>query len=213
MKTRTILITAIAIIATGATAFAQPQKKQNQGNKEHWAQMEEKVKSEKIAFLTTELSITSEESADFWAVYNAADQKRQDAMREVKKATFALNKANRDENADLGKLLENYVKAVEARNTADSEAIASFRKSFGDEKAAKLVIAEEKFIKFQLFKLNGNHNGHGPQQGMRPHDGQGNGQGMRPQDGQRPEHRDGNRGPRGGQGVRGGSQAEAAMEL
>lgn len=167
MKTKAIIIAAIAFIAAASTSFAQPGR--NPGAKGNREEMAEKIRAEKIAFLTTELSITSEESADFWAIYNAADKKRNEAMRAVNKASFQLRKALKAESADAGKILDEYEKAIKARNEADAEAVATFRKKFGDEKALKLIAAEEKFIQFQLFKLNhGKHNPGDKKPGDRP---------------------------------------------
>ena len=63
-----ILFLGIAILAS-AHLFAQPEMKFN----DDWMQ---KIRAEKVAFLTTELQLTPGEAQKFWPVYNEFENKR-----------------------------------------------------------------------------------------------------------------------------------------
>lgn len=88
---KTTLLTAMLCLLSAMT-FAQGGK---------YKEKMEQVKSLKVAFITNELSLTSEEAAKFWPVYNAFDD-RQRAMKKQKAGSFL---ANRDDKS-LDKLTE-----------------------------------------------------------------------------------------------------------
>jgi Spy/CpxP family protein refolding chaperone len=82
-----------------------------QGEKMH--EKREQIKAMKIAFLTTELSLTSDEAEKFWPIYNAFDDK-QFELRHLKMKTFmrringdALDKMSEKEASTLLSQMEN----------------------------------------------------------------------------------------------------------
>ena len=186
MKTiRTIIIAAGMMAAAAINGWAQPKEDGN------W---KDRMKSEQVAFITTELNLTPEEAQTFWPVYNQASEKRFEAMKTEMEAMKALDEAVKSGEGNFTSLLNDYLKASENRDKVDMETAASIRKAVGDEKAAKLVVAEEKFRRQQIHRLGG---------GPRPDEQAGEGHhGPRPdggmRDGQRPE----GHGPRGGWGQR-----------
>ena len=50
---------------------------QDQSREERW----EKIKAEKVAFLTTQLALTSAEAEKFWPIYNEMEKQRWDAQK------------------------------------------------------------------------------------------------------------------------------------
>jgi len=50
---------------------------QNQSHEDRW----EKMKAEKVAFLTTQLALTSAEAEKFWPIYNEMEKQRWDAQK------------------------------------------------------------------------------------------------------------------------------------
>ena len=52
------------------------------GQPDNFKEKKDKIKSLKIAFITEELSLTAEEAAKFWPVYNAFDEKQHELRRQ-----------------------------------------------------------------------------------------------------------------------------------
>ena len=71
MKIKNILSLLIVFISLNAIAQDSPLRKKK-----------EQIKSLKVAFITSELSLTSEESAKFWPIYNAYEEKQQDIKKQ-----------------------------------------------------------------------------------------------------------------------------------
>lgn len=164
------MLAACAIAAATITGFAQP--KQNDGWKS-------RMKSEMVAFITTELNLSPEEAQSFWPVYNQAAEKRFEANRGVMEAMKQMLDA--EDGADYKALMNNYSKALQNREKVEGEYVETLRKSFGDEKAAKLILTEEKFRRNQINRLNGG--GPRPEGNVGPgHEGNG---GPRPEGGHR----------------------------
>ena len=61
----------------------------------------DKIKSLKIAFITDELSLTSDESAKFWPIYNAFEDKQQEIRKQKMKGYL-----DRMDDESLSKLSE-----------------------------------------------------------------------------------------------------------
>lgn len=150
MKKIFTILTALCFIAVTGTA-AQPK------NREDWKQ---KMMNEKIAFLTTELNITPEEGQVFWPVYNKVNQEKDAAMRNVFKAYRNLAKATEEgvKGKELEKLLKEYLNAQQAQREVEEESAEKFMKILSTEKTAKLYLAEERFRRRQIHKLNHGNN-------------------------------------------------------
>lgn len=128
----------------------------NAQGKEGW---KERMMSEKIAFLTSEIGITPEEAQVFWPVYNQIQQEKDAAMREVFGSYKALVEAL-DQNKSakvIDKLLTEYLDASQKQKDIDAASPERFKKVLPVDKVAKLYIAEEKFRRQQLHKLHSNH--------------------------------------------------------
>lgn len=66
------------MVFTGLLLFITwPSIGQDQSRDERW----EKIKAEKVAFLTTQLALTPAEAEKFWPVYNEMEQQRWNAQR------------------------------------------------------------------------------------------------------------------------------------
>lgn len=134
---------------------AQPQN----SNQINWM---EKMKSEKIAYITSELSLTPAEAQVFWPIYNEIEAKKLEAQKVMMGAYFAMVKAV-DANAaekDIEKLLDSYLVAKQAYEDADKDEVKQYRKVLSNKKVAKLYVAEEKFRRQQVRNMRAPH-GHG----------------------------------------------------
>lgn len=154
MKTLRIFAVALAsfVLLSISDIMAQPQN----SNQANWM---EKMKSEKIALITSELSLTPAEAQVFWPIYNEIEAKKIETQKAMMGAYFAMVKAV-DANAaekDIEKLLDNYLVAKQAYEDADKDEVKQYRKVLSSKKVAKLYVAEEKFRRQQVRNMRGPH--------------------------------------------------------
>lgn len=150
MKRTIILMISLCFLALAGVSAQER-------NREEWKQ---KMMNEKIAFLTTELGITPEEGQAFWPVYNQIQKEKDAAMYNVFKAYKELSKANAEGKSakEIEKLLEAYLSAQQKSRELEEKTAEKFMKVLPVEKVAKLYIAEERFRRKQIHRLNhGDH--------------------------------------------------------
>ena len=154
MKKIISIVCAIALV--NVVAFAQPGK-DKKGEKEAW---QERVRIERIAYITAELNLTEAEAQAFWPVFNDIQNKRQEAQAASRKAFIALESATAENAAAL---MDDYIKAKNEINKINEEALPRYKKVLPVEKVAKLLVADENFRRNQIGKLGGKggHGGHG----------------------------------------------------
>lgn len=124
--------------------FAQPQGKQNEEQrKKEW----ERLQSEKIAFITTELDLSPEEAQLFWPVYNQYGKEARAAHKAAMDAfgEFRGKKGNALTDAELERKLDAYIQAYRASNQVMSEWYPKFKQVLPIRKVARLYQAEEAF--------------------------------------------------------------------
>lgn len=155
MKTsiKTLFLTAAVIVFTCTAAFAQPRN-----GREGWQQ---RMMSEKIAFITAELSLTPQEAQTFWPIYNACQKEKQQANEKVFKTYGELMKATAEKKpeAECKKLVDEYVKALEATNGIDARYVTKYMKVLSAQRLAKLFVAEEDFRRVQFNKIGDHQRG------------------------------------------------------
>lgn len=120
--------------------FAQPRFKEKQ----------EQIKALKIAYITDELQLTSDEAAKFWPLFNSFEEKQRELKQD--KIRSYMNKFDND---DLDKMSDkeatNYLNQLE--NTEDElyqlrkKFIANLKGILSPVKIIKLKKAEESFNK------------------------------------------------------------------
>ena len=153
MKNFTIL--AVLTLLSFSNIQAQPKQKCN------W---QEKMMSEKIAFITMELQLTPEEAQVFWPVYNQINQKNKEAQKAMNKAYRAMVKAMEEgsvSDKELNALLDDYLAAKQAHKEAGKGDADQYRKVLPAQKVAKLYVAEENFRRHHIRNFKGGHKGPG----------------------------------------------------
>lgn len=162
------LISILLTISIAAAALAQPQhgKKPGQVRPDF-----EKLKAERVAFITSEVGLTSEDAQAFWPIYNKAEEQQKELQKAEKKAYMELNKALK-EGGNVDSLLDAYIKAKQANVNVQLSFAKEYKKAIGAEKTAKFYACDEKFRRQQIGKLGGHHRGPGAP-GMRDPKGQG----------------------------------------
>jgi hypothetical protein len=125
--------------------FAQP------GDKEK----RETIKALKVSFITTELNLTSEESAKFWPIYNAFEEKefniKRNQMRAIKNR---INETDMDKisEKEANTYLNQLQEADEELITLRKKLVADLKPIIGSVKVLKLYKAEHDFHKKLLSK-------------------------------------------------------------
>ncbi len=177
-----ILFAIAALCLCAGLSAQQPQNRPD--GKDFKKQMQERLQSEHIAYLTTQLELTPEEAQVFWPIYNKAQAEQKEAQKvvgEAKKALKLAVKENKSES-EVSAALDAYLKAKSSRKDPFADYKKDFVKAIGVAKTAKLYVAEDSFRSQQLHRL-GNGKGQQPgvkfPQGQRPH-------GPKPQ-GERPQ--------------------------
>ena len=145
-KIITIIAAAMAVLCLSTTASA------NKRCGEDW---KEKMQSEKIAFLTTEIGLTPEEAQAFWPVYNQVEKEKDEAMHNVIKAYKELSKAIEEGSKDVAELLDKYITAQAKMNEVENGVAAKYKAVLPVEKVAKLYVSEERFRRNHIRKLHG----------------------------------------------------------
>lgn len=117
---------------------------------------QERLKSEKIAFLTDAMELTPSEAERFWPVYNKAEKERNESFRVALESYFALKNAvdNGKGEKEVSALLDKYIQSQKASNGIDEKYVDLYKKIISGEKVAKLYIAEEEFRRQQIHRLN-----------------------------------------------------------
>lgn len=135
----------------------------------------DKIEQLKIAFITKELDLSTEEAEKFWPVYNDMN----DALRKEKKARRTKGKELR-ENFDTLTEDEIKKKAIAMLDSKISEAklkkehTEKVAEIIGYKKTVKLLNVEQRFKKELLNKLNERQN-QGPRRGQGQNRANGNG--------------------------------------
>lgn len=134
-----ILILTLIICANG---IAQPNGK-----------MQERIKAQKVAFITEKLNLTSDEAQGFWPIYNAFEAKlealRKGDLREVKMKMREGNVSESEANNLLGIIMN----AETEMHNSKMKLMNDLKKVISAEKIIRLKAAEDAFNKKLLERL------------------------------------------------------------
>lgn len=135
----------VAIFFFSITSFAQDGR-----FRDRFKDKKDQVKALKVAFITNELDLTSDEASKFWPLYNAFEDKQ----HEIRKTKFKNFKERSDDDS-IDKLSEKEANSLLAQleNTEDElyqlkkKFITSLKGILPAKKILKLKKAEEDFSK------------------------------------------------------------------
>ena len=148
MKKVISILCALTVFAAGV--FAQDPVPQ--GGRGDWR---ERVRAEKVAFLTEQIDLTESEAQVFWPIYNQIQKDQREAFETVKQAFDAMQKGL--EEGKTGKEMEDLVHAyIDAKDKSDGIAtkyLNKLMKALPAEKVARYYVAEEKFRHMQIGRL------------------------------------------------------------
>jgi Spy/CpxP family protein refolding chaperone len=138
MKIKSLII--IIITLTSTFSFAQ--------NGRLMKQKKEQVKSLKVAFITSELDLTADESAKFWPLYNAFDEKQSEIRRtKMKSYLDRMDSENFDtvSEKEAATLLSQMESSEEELHQLRKKFISNLKSVIPAVKILKLKKAEEDF--------------------------------------------------------------------
>ena len=154
MKKVISVLCALVVLSMGA--FAQGPQGPRRGGDNGWR---ERVRSEKVAFLTQEIDLTESEAQVFWPIYNEIQKAQREGFEEVKKAYDAMAKGveEKKDGKEMEKLVKAYIDAKEKHEGIETKYLNKLMKALPAEKVARYYVAEEKFRHQQIGRLgNGN---------------------------------------------------------
>ena len=155
MKKVISVLCALAILSAGA--FAQgPGQQRRAGGDNGWR---ERVRSEKVAFLTQEIDLTESEAQVFWPIYNEIQKAQRESFEAVRVAYEAMAKgvAENKSGKEMEKLVNAYINAKDKNDGIETKYLNKLMKALPAEKVARYYLAEEKFRHQQIGRLgNGN---------------------------------------------------------
>lgn len=158
------ILTLLALFIATAT-FAQPPGDKRE-KKEDRA---ERIKAHKIAFISTELSLTPDEAEKFWPVYNEMEAEAEVIGKERRQTLKKLKEFDALDEDEAYSLTEKLFELEAKENTLRKKYLGKFVGVVGKKKAARVFFAEEKFKRELLRKLKEKN------QKQKQHKGAGNG--------------------------------------
>ena len=150
-------ITKLLLITAMILAFTWSAQGQEKGKRNDW---QDRIKAEKIAYLTDAMDLTSAEAEKFWPVYNRAEAETRACWKLVMEAYRALEASieSGKDDKEIKDLLDKYLDAREKGDGIERKYTTEYRKILSNDKIARLYIGEENFRRQQIHKLNRNDN-------------------------------------------------------
>lgn len=132
----------ILILMVCAKGLAQPSGK-----------MQERIKAQKVAFITEKLNLSTEEAQGFWPIYNAFEAKvealRKGDLRDIKMKMRNGNVSESEANGLLSKLMN----AETTMHNSKMKLMNDLKQVISAEKIIRLKAAEDAFNKKLLERL------------------------------------------------------------
>ncbi|MCK0178223.1 sensor of ECF-type sigma factor [Flavobacteriaceae bacterium S0862] len=129
------IITPLLLLIICFSSYAQRDRKE----------MQEKIKAQKVAFITDKLDLTSNEAQKFWPVYNAFEEKTNQIRRsDLYKIRSAMKKENLTEK-EAQDILVKFMAVEEKMHNAKQQLIKDLGNVISPQKIIKLKIAEDAF--------------------------------------------------------------------
>ncbi|MDY2972906.1 MAG: hypothetical protein SOR84_02330 [Candidatus Cryptobacteroides sp.] len=145
----------VVVLMLASMMLVSPQSSSQTHGKGGW---QDKMKAERVAYLTDVMGITSSEAEKFWPVYNEMAAERKSSFEKAMRSFKTLNdavKAGKPE-AEISVLLNNYLKANAASRAVELKYVPRFNKILSVEKVAKLFVGEEEFRRQQIHRWKEN---------------------------------------------------------
>lgn len=144
MKQIIFLFTISIFLLSQSTVYGQ----RGDDHKERW----EKYRSEKVAFLTTNLNLTPAEAQKFWPVYNQMDKEKSDAQKKRRDLENQVRDAGESlSDKEITKLTREYAGNMKMEGDLLDKYNEEFLKILPPKKVLKLYQVENEF-RMYMFK-------------------------------------------------------------
>ena len=143
-----LIVVVLALFSLTRTAVSAHQERD-------W---QEKMKAERVAFLTTAMELTPAEAEKFWPVYNSMEAERRASFGKVMRAYKALSDgvAAGKTDKELEVLVNDYTTANKNSHSIEAKYMPQLVKVLSVSKVAKLFVAEEEFRRQQIGRWSSN---------------------------------------------------------
>ena len=143
---KTIIATTLLLLSCCFVSSAQ------RGSKD-W---QEKIQTQKIAYLTSTMGLSSKEAQDFWPLYNKMEDERKESFKRVMDSYNNLSDGleNGKSEREISVLLDKYTLAVKNSHSVESKYVPQFEKIISVEKVARMFVGEESFRRSQIHRFN-----------------------------------------------------------
>ncbi|UKN02510.1 hypothetical protein K6119_03115 [Paracrocinitomix mangrovi] len=150
----------LLLVFTITSVFAQPPGKEER---------KEKIKAQKIAFISTELDLTPSEAEKFWPVYNEMDAEMEKLEKEKRQHLKKMRTFDELTEDEAYEMTQKIFEIESKQNDLRIKYLAKFAEVIGKKKAAKVYMAEERFKRELLDRIRQHQENkqHGPPPGGR----------------------------------------------
>ena len=115
--------------------------------------MQERVKAQKVAFITERLDLSADEAQKFWPIYNAFEDTTENIRKnDLKDVRQAMRRGNLSDS-EAQSLLDQYMAAEEKLHTAKKQLVSDLNKVIPPQKIIALKAAEDAFNRMIIEKL------------------------------------------------------------
>ncbi|NNK87450.1 MAG: sensor of ECF-type sigma factor [Flavobacteriaceae bacterium] len=129
------LILPVLLLMMTLASWAQPGEQQ----------MQERIKAQKVAFITERLNLSSEEAQNFWPIYNAYEAKindmRQNDLREVRQAMRRGSLSDKEAQD----LLDRFMAVEDKMHETKKQLVKDLSGTLPPQKIIQLKSAEDAF--------------------------------------------------------------------
>lgn len=133
----------ILVLLLSFSAFAQRSGKMN-----------DRIKAQKIAFITEKLDLTSDEAVKFWPIYNAFETEREKIKSEDLRAIKVRMRSNPNlSDSEADSLLKKLIEAENGLHDAKLKLVNDLKTAISSKKIIRLRAAEDEFNRALLKRL------------------------------------------------------------
>ena len=136
MKTKVWMLM-LALLTTGVVS-AQEKKMAKESKKEE-------LEAQKVAFITTKLDLTTEESKAFWPVYDEKEKEVKEVRKKIREAMKEGKDMDDQSDEEVKKMMEEIIKFKKQELDIEEKYNKKFQEVIPVKKVAKLYMAERKF--------------------------------------------------------------------
>jgi len=145
MKQIILLLTLGVFLIAQTSVVAQ----KSDNHKKRW----EKYKTEKVAFLTTNLDLTPQEAQKFWPVYNQMDNEKSEAQKKRRELERKVRDAGETlSDVEIIKLTREFASNMKKEGALNEKYNEEFLKILPPQKVLKLYKVENEFRMYMIRK-------------------------------------------------------------